>query len=509
MSSAYKRVIVGSLFLLIFGVGSSSLAQSSSKKLIQKEKNQSEKSNSDEKILNEEDVLSLFRKNSVTQKSEIAEKAQVQLNDSLNQENYQARLYSTYNFKKSQERALNNFQPIFSPYEDWNVGVEKNLALGLKTGVEVFGTQYSFQDNSVQDATQMGARINAQVDLWKNIFGRLDRARLTSTESQKKRAELQYNVGIKKRESEVRKVYWSFVSNTQSIELAEELVSSAEKQYKDATSRQREGLADKGEVARYQSQVESRKASLLLFKYQRELILQAFEKQFDNFKSAGWTIEKDIDAKKIPLVQQCIQSISGQSDMNLGYTQYDEMIELLQKETDAEISAAKKHGDIDLALVGQYQTTGVSNSYSDAQTNLENEKKSGYAVGVQLSIPLGTSKSDSEKYLLTAKKSSLEAQKMAMMNELRSTHDTMMKAMVLLNMGLKSQVENSKNLDINYREMLKKYRQGRISVSNLVLEQDALFQSKLQEIDIKKQIAHVVLDYFTVFNQYPCDWNKI
>lgn len=460
-------------------------------------------------ILTEEIVVQYFRNGSVAYKSELAQKSQVELSNSLNQENYQARLYSNYNFKKSHEQSLNNFQPILSPYEDWNLGVEKKLPLGVKTGLEVFGTQYSFQDNTVSDATQVGARIKAELDLWKNIFGRLDRAKLNSTDAQKKRAELQFQVGSKRQELELRKVFWSFVANSQSIQLAEELIKSAEKQLTDAKNRAREGLADKGEVARYQSQVESRKASLLLFQYEKQLILQNFEKQFKDFKSDRWVFDVKIDEKKTPVVQQCLAQVSSQKDINLQFTDYDEMIALLKKETEAELNAAKKHADFDLALVGQYQTTGVDSDYSEAKDKLESDKKGGYAVGVQLSIPIGTSKSNSEEFLLSARKNSLEAKSLSMENELRSTHDTMMKAMVLLSKGLESQSENSKNLNTNYREMLRKYKQGRISVSTLILEQDALFNSQLKEIDIKKQIAHVLLDYLTVFNRFPCQWNNI
>jgi uncharacterized protein (DUF2132 family) len=107
------------------------------------------------------------------------------------------------------------------------------------------------------------------------------------------------------------------------------------------------------------------------------------------------------------------------------------------------------------------------------------------------------------------KRNSIEAQKMSLKNELRSTHDTMLKSIELLNSGLSRQIENSKSMDISYREMLRKFRQGRVPVTTLVLEQDALFQSQLQEISIKKTISHVLLDYFSVFNSYPCSWNQI
>jgi outer membrane protein TolC len=190
-------------------------------------------------------------------------------------------------------------------------------------------------------------------------------------------------------------------------------------------------------------------------------------------------------------------------------TAYDEMIDLLQKELEAELKLASVHADVDLALVGQYQTSGVDNRYSDAQDQLFRERRSGTTVGLRLSMPLEGDSRRSERALVRAKQQGLLAQKHAMMNEVRTNHETMIKSIALLNAGLRRQEANSEGLEASYRSMERKYRQGRVSINQLIMEQDATFQSKLQEIQIKKQIAHALLDYFSVFQDFPCDWNKI
>lgn len=466
-------------------------------------------SDTTKKILNEKKVIELFRDQSVALKQEIAASSHEQLGASLTEEQYQARLFTNYNFKKSNEKAMNSFMPILTPYEDWSVGVEKKMPLGLKLGVAAFGTQYSTQNKSLNDATQVGGKVSAELDLWKNIFGRLDRAQLTSTTVQKMRSELQQEVSIKKREVDFRKFFWSYFNLTQSIDLTKELIKSAEKQLADAKSRRAEGIADSGEVARYQSQVETRNSSLLLFEYEKEVTLQFFEKYFKDFRSSDWRIDPDTDRYARAIIGQCLDTIQANININLDYTNYDEMVGLLQKEVESEVRLAKKHADMDLALVGEYQTTGVANSYSDAQDNLEDRKKAGHAIGVRLSIPLGSTKSNSERLLVATKKNSLEAHQVSLMNDLRTTHETMLKSILLLNQGLDRQELNTKSMQVSYREMSKKFRQGRVPVSQLVQEQDALFQSQLRELDLRKQIAYVILDYFSVFNKYPCQWNNL
>jgi hypothetical protein len=124
-------------------------------------------------------------------------------------------------------------------------------------------------------------------------------------------------------------------------------------------------------------------------------------------------------------------------------------------------------------------------------------------------MPLGSDSKASEKALVTAKKNSLLAQSQTLNNEIESSFLTMTKSLALLNQGLQSQEANSENLKISYKEMERKFQQGRVPVATLISEQDALFQSELQEISFRKQIAHLLLDYLSVFSSFPCQWNQL
>ncbi|MFN8846132.1 MAG: TolC family protein [Bdellovibrionales bacterium] len=459
--------------------------------------------------LTEKIVIDKLRNQSVVQKQEQAGSAQVQLTESLNQEKYQARAYTQYNFSRSSEKPLIVFNPVLSPSENWRAGVEKKVSYGVNLRAEVFGTQFTTQDQSFKNVTQTGTRVGAEVDLWKNLFGKFDRADLKSLQSQKERAKLQEELNLKKQEMEFRKVYWSLVALQQSIELSEGLVSSAEKQLADASDRQRVGVADKAEVARTKALLESRKSSLLLFEYEKEKLLQVFEKNFENFVSSDWALPVDEQRTALPLMQQCIDKIQSQKTVDSKSTSLSQILMLLKNETENEIKKAQLHAGPDLSLQAQYQTSGVSNSYEQARQDLDNRDRSGYALGVMLSIPLGDTQSKSEKTLLTAKKNALEAQIQYLENDIQSTHESMLKSLDLLNRGLKNQTDNAENMKISFSEIQKKYRQGRVPLTNLIFEQDSFFQSQLQVIEIQKQVALAVLDYFSVFNNFSCSWNRV
>ncbi|MFN7263001.1 MAG: TolC family protein [Pseudobdellovibrionaceae bacterium] len=460
-------------------------------------------------MLTEKKVLELHRAQSLQNQSLLAQKSAADLSASLLSESYSARLKAQVNYAHSGEKALNTFQPVISPAEDWSLAVEKRLRRGVGVTAGVFGSQSSATDGSFTDATQLGVRAQVSLDLWKNFWGRIDQNQTLSQESQKKRADLDYQMQIRKSEVEIRKVYWSLVAVDQSIELSKQLLSSAEKQLEDALKRQAAGVADRGEVARYRSQVDSRNSSLLLFQYEKALLFQALEKSWKDFRAASWSVDVKESETQLPQVQQCIAGISSQKNPPVDGTFYDEMVDLLKKEFDAETEIAHRHGDIDLQLLAQAQTTGVSDSFSRAQRDLSDENRAGYGVGLMLTVPLESSSEESERALLAVKKNQLQAQQLSLKKELESTHGTMVKALELLSLGLKNQVQNSQNLKINYQEVQRKFQQGRIPVSTVIFEQDALFQSQLQEITFKKQLAHAVLDYFQVFHQFSCSWNQI
>ncbi|MFN9069203.1 MAG: hypothetical protein ACK5V3_18410, partial [Bdellovibrionales bacterium] len=95
--------------------------------------------------LTEKIVIDKLRNQSVVQKQEQAGSAQVQLTESLNQEKYQARAYTQYNFSSSSEKPLIVFNPVLSPSENWRAGVEKKVSYGVNLRAEVFGTQFTTQ----------------------------------------------------------------------------------------------------------------------------------------------------------------------------------------------------------------------------------------------------------------------------------------------------------------------------------------------------------------------------
>lgn len=460
-------------------------------------------------VLNERKVLEIHRAQSIQSQNLLAQKSSIDLSASLLDESFSPRLKGKLNYANSGEKPLIPFQPVISPTEDWDVSVEQRLRRGVGLSAGVFGSQSSAANGSFANATRMGLQAQISIDLWKNFLGRMDQNQSLSLQAQKKRAQLNYELQLRRSEIDSRKVFWSLVAVDQSIELSKRLLESAQQQLSEALKRNAAGVADRGEVARYRSQVDSRNSSLLLFQYEKTMLMQTLERNWKDFRSAGWSIDLNESEAQSPKVQQCIAAISSRAAPPLEGSAFDEMVHLFKAEIEAETAVAATHGDVDVQLLAQAQRSGVSDSFSAAQKDLSEENRAGYGVGLVITVPLGSSSRNSERALLAVKRNSLEAQQRSLNKELESTHTAMVKSLELLNQGLKNQIQNSQNLRINYQEVQRKFQLGRVPVSTLITEQDALFQSQIQEITFKKQLAQSVLDYFQVFHEFPCSWNQL
>ncbi|MGB0454619.1 MAG: hypothetical protein ACPGJV_13000, partial [Bacteriovoracaceae bacterium] len=106
-------------------------------------------------------------------------------------------------------------------------------------------------------------------------------------------------------------------------------------------------------------------------------------------------------------------------------------------------------------------------------------------------------------------KMKLRYQKLQNTNRLTSEHQFIRQSVDLLLTSVTNQLDNIKNLRIRLSELQKKYRQGRISVSELILDQDNLLQSELGVIDTRLLIISTLINYFSVFTSTPCEFNRI
>jgi hypothetical protein len=440
-----------------------------------------------------------------------AQAENLKANDTLGTE-----AYAGYNYSDTNEQPLIPFIPVFTPIHQYQVGIRKNFRYGIQADISAtVDNRSSANYDSLHTTTYA---LNLNLDLWKDIFGRVTRKKLDNLSSMAKQSKLQSEIGEKVFRVTLRRIYWSLIANELKINISQRLFKTAQKQVKEARERKRNSIADASEVARYESQVSSRRGSILLLKYQKETLL----KQLRDFVPD--LLQKEIEVPKVNIdrtifdVLACTALIKSKKTPPLEYTQYDELSNLLKKVQTNQEDIDSSYDGVDLKLATQFRKVGVGSdpksalpsnqeyegSYDDSLDNFEDS----FSAGLMLTIPIGKKFSDTSDVIKSYNKKKMRANIQNMDNSLDTTHRQVSRSILFLGQMIEAQKSNSKSLSMRLKEMKKKSNQARIPVYQLVQDQDALLSSDLSIVDTQLAILNTLLDYFVVFTETPCNFNK-
>ena len=460
-------------------------------------------------VITEKQLLQLARQKNPSTMAILASQAAASAENYSLESRFDPKLNAQYDYASSNEDAIIQFLPVFHPQRTFQVGVEQKFALGMKARLGVFGQQISTADGFINNATQLGTQLGLEIDIWKNFLGNLDRADLRSKRLQSKIAELQADTDKSSFLLDIRKLYWVLVSNEISLNLSQELVKTARKQLKVSLQRAKEGAADKSDVARNRALVQSRESAVLSFTYLREVYSAQLKALLPELKGK----ELVIDATPARLAEReakiCIAQIRRQSSVNQKHSHYPTIIELLKERKANELRVANATDSMEVKLTGQYQASGVDSSTSEAFDRFSDQFKNGYQVGININIPLGSDLSKARASRVAVVENQFGSQIRKLDLQLASEHDKVRRSLIHLDKALAAQEGIVKDLNISLKQTQKKYRQARVSLNTLILEQDNAFNASLQQIDTKRQIIHLLLDYFKVFNRFPCNSNTM
>lgn len=437
-------------------------------------------------------------------------------------EKYAPELFGRAAYIETNEKAIIQFQPIYSPIKQAELGVRQNLRHGFQTSLSAVTDQRSASSafiGKLQNVTTTTLAFTVQMDIWKDLFGRMSKADFESIELEKKRAQIEKDIQIKAFKLSLRRLYWSLVANNESIKLAGQLLNTAKRQLSETNMRFKNAVAEADEVARYEAQAASREGTILFLKYQRETFL----KQLKNLLPELGRYDIELDNYNIDQtmtdVLACTATIAGQPSVPYEFTQYDEAISLLRKVKSNNKIINSRYADPDVKLFGTVKTTGVGSeqaspgiirgSYGESIKDNTETNRTGYEVGVAFTVPLGDVKEDTQK----VKELYDEKRLLASINntdaQVTNTHQQLVKSISFLTDVVRAQRVSSSQLQKRLGLMQKKYQQARISVNDLVNDQDAYLNSELTTIDTQLQILNTIFDYLVIYTETPCTFNRI
>jgi len=429
--------------------------------------------------------------------------------------------YGGHNNIQTKEKSTISFQPVFKSVNQYTLGVKKytkyGMVLDLNTSVDTRSGQ-SESGSDYKDLHTTVYEFGIQMDLWKDFLGRITKNQTENLQDIKAKDELQKEISISTFKVNVRKLYWAIMANHQKIEVMNKLYETAKVQAAEARKRKASSISDKAEVARFESFVHQRKGQILALEYEREALFKNLRELFPNLNNEPLKVANIKLDKSIFEVVSCSTQIGKTTEVPYDSTKYDEVVNLLNGIKERQLKVDNTYDDIDLKFDLKLKKTGVSSSttdnsnytgdYQDSLDDMNDNDRSGLNAGIMLTIPFGEDKSSTKTVKEELTNKQFEASIDSLNAKVRATHSQIKNSIHLLNQVISEQRENSKQLGIRVKEMKKKYAQARIPEYVLLQDQDALLQSDLNVIDTQLMIVNTILDYISVFNEYPCSFNR-
>lgn len=437
-------------------------------------------------------------------------------------EKFAPELFGKASYGETNERALVQFQPIFSPTKRGEIGVRQSYKQGIKATASIATNQQSAVSSftgKFRDVTTTIASFTLQMDLWKDLFGRMSKATQENAALESKRASIENEIQTKTFSITLRRVYWSLVANQESLKISESLLGTAKQQLSESKKRLQNSVAELDEVARYEAQVASREGSIIYLKYQKEALIKQLKNLLPELNQSEITMGAYDLPNTVNQVLACTATIAAQPSIPYDYTKYDEAISLIRQVKKNLADMNSRYSDVDVQLYGTVKSTGVDSdqtktnfyrgSYGGSIDEMTAKNRSGYEVGLQFALPLGSAKESTQKTKELYDDKRLKATIDNTEAQVISTHQQLVKSISLLTDVVRAQKVNSSQLEKRLNLMKKKYSQARISVDDLISNQDALLSSELTTIDTQLEILNTLFDYLVVYTDTPCPFNRM
>jgi outer membrane protein TolC len=417
---------------------------------------------------------------------------------------FEARLKGQTSYGESREEPLFEFSPIISPLRSSTLGIEQKFPVGVSAKLEGFSDQITIPAFDVNRATRTGARLSLEIDLLGDFLGRRDGTELKNARVRQKATELNgelQKVGLLQ---DLRKAYWTYMGLEESLKMAQELLQSAQRQLDEIQARQKIGAADRGELARSQSQVANRVTQIQVIEFQKTQLWQELKNQYPKLQSISYQSTQDALLE----VSDCVKKIK-QLNQPEQQTVVTDLISLLEEEKRLSLIQANTLSDWDLKLQGLYQRNAVGEGFQFSQQGFWAEGREAYQVSLQLSIPLGGSLNRAEDLSISQMTNIYDSRIQTLRQNIITRHQRALRSLDYLQAAISAQASATKSLRQSVQSSKQKYGQARISQIEYILDQDRLFATEIDGIQNRVQIISETLDYLKTFNKSQCLFNKV
>lgn len=463
-------------------------------------------------IINEQKLKELMTNNVPSIEKINAMVVQSDLDLSQYNQKYSTTVNGQANYNGVDGNVFNGYQGQFEdPARNYGLSVNQNLPVGVNFDVGIynnFAKTYNYQPGESINS-QYGSSLEAKltVDLWKNLLGYTERAEKLGLKLGQEETKEQAKLETAKFYNEIRKMYWQLSINHSLTKIYETLINQAILQENNVRKMYRASVADRGDLARTTAVVNTRKADLASLQYNIEMLKKELSNLIPELNDKELEFEFGTFDGIQNSIKACFNKIQSQKEVPLNATSYTKIINYKDEKINANLKALKRYSDPNITLEAKASSLGFGKENSDSFEDMSDVERKDYSIGLNVSMPFGSAYSDTKENQMKVLKMQHNAEKKEIMSNLVSYHNYFASSMQKLISVMEDQKAYRDNLTIRVESMRKKYNQGRVSLSELIQDEDSLFESELALVNSYYNIIASMIDYFSVFNDFECDFN--
>ena len=204
----------------------------------------------------------------------------------------------------------------------------------------------------------------------------------------------------------------------------------------------------------------------------------------------------------------CSQAIKNYPKAPTKFSPYHKLIKLLEDKLSHERELNQAHLKGELSLSATYSKTGSGEQYSETFKDSWESNRSSRKLLLNFSYPLGN-KQTAYDHKQAADNFSFQSQKSQWEQSLNAKHKHMLVSFDYLVQAVQTQKMNTQFLYRSLKSVEKKYAQARLDVYQLIGEQERSLNNDLAMVDTQLQIVKAVLEYLSLFSEFPCEFNQI
>ena len=439
------------------------------------------------------------------------QRRQATLNQLENDAAYGMSWDSQVAWSQTSESAGTGGEPVRTPGRVYSTGLKQRLQHGLSLSGSLFTESAglkSQQPGTPASVGRSGARVQAQLDLGANRLGRVDALRDQLFRSQSAGTQTRSKWEAYQQVQQLRSVYWGMVANRQNRQWRMQILESARRQANIVRKQKANYVADAEDVARFSALAATQEATLVGLDREYAQLEETLKDWVPALRGKRVIVRVPDLIRTRQQVMQCVQSIRQTSAVPFGNSTASQYLQQLDKTTETARNLDGLSDHYQLMLGGSLEYSGTEENSQKAFTELSENRKHKAEISLNLSIPLGKTRSNLREEQVRLRTLGRDLEHNRIRAQMISSFESIQKQSELLMEALEAQGRISSIQSRKLKLAREKFSQARIPLAILIEDETALLASRIGTTNLELQVARTVLDYLSLFDQTDCAFNR-